>query len=468
MRKSTKILIIVYIVFLVPSLVLGNSILEGIKPTESGFVFNFDVKGIIAIVLTIISIVLGMILYYRFLLSLSMDKMLFFSTVPLMLIYGVSLFMLAEVSLFNNNTANSFRSLLNISSDNAYNTILWAVLISLIFALIMFVNYLIICKPVSKVEKIVLRLGDGKVKTERLNVGKGKQFNAIEHGLNKINNNYKAKDNSLKKVDLETKKFIPKQFFRFLGKGSIAELELGNQVKKQATTMNIKLIGLTNVEQMTLEDNFQLINSYLNIIAPHIRKCGGFIDKYLGDGVLAVFGKSDDAIKCSHIIARAIDVKNRQNKTLPNISLRLSMMSGEVIFGVVGEEERKIPTIVSDEISTLEKINEICRYMSAKIVFTKSVIDELPLQFKFNYRYIGSLSIGENKTIMLFEDLDVYPRNVLAGLVRYREMFERGVISYNNESYKESYNLFMQILKYIPQDKASYVYFNKSKEKLSE
>lgn len=466
MKKSTKILLIIFILFFIPSLVMGRYIIEGIKPVDNKITFNFDVKGIIAIILIVISSIFGTILYFRFLSSLSMDKVLFFTSVPLVIIYGLILFLLAELNSLNNDFANSVKSILNITQENTYNTILWAVLITIIFIVLLFINYLIICKPVTKVEKIVSRLGDGKVKEEKLNIGGGKQFSNIEHGLNKINNNYKEKDNTLKKVSLETKKFVPKQFFRFLGKNNITELELGNQVKKKAVTMSVKLIQIKENTNLSLEENFNIINSYLNLISPLIRKFGGFIDKYLGDGVLAVFGRSEDGVDCAHAISRAIRIKNRQNKTLPNIDGRISMMSGEVIFGIVGEEERKIPTIISDITSNLEKIDQICKYMSISVVFTKNIIDDLPLNYRLNYRYIGSINIGENRDLLMYEDLDIYPRDVSEKLIKTKGVFENAILEYENEEFRKAIILFEEALKYFPNDRACYIYYNKCKEKV--
>lgn len=466
MRKSTKILLIIYILVLIPSLVLGRYIFAGITPTDSGFIFNFDVRGIIGIVLTIIALILGMILFYRFVMSQSIDKAIFFSSVPLVLIYGLSIFFLAELTTFDNSTARSVRTLLNISPDNAYNTILWAVLISIVFILFLFFNYFMLCKPLNRVEKIVARLGDGKVKEDKLKIGGGKQFNSIEHGLNKINNNYRSKDNSLKKVNLETQKFVPKQFFKFLGKSSITELELGNQVKKKATTMYVKLDGITSGEQ-TLEERFNFLNSYIHVISPLIRKFGGFIDKYTDDGILAVFAHSEHAIDCAHAITRAINIKNRQNKTLPNVAQRISIMTGEVIFGIVGEEERKMPTIISDVLGHINKLDEICRMMSAKVVFTKSALDDLPLNYKFLYRYIGKFSQSEHE-IIAFEDIDVLPRDISSHLVKAKSDFERGIMLYETGDYQEASELFSIALKICPNDKGCYLYFNKCQEKLND
>lgn len=467
MRKSTKILLIIYIVVLIPSLVLGRYIFSGITPTGTGFVFNFDVKGIIAIVLNISSMILGNILFFRFIMAQSIDRAIFFSSVPLVLIYGVTLFFLAELTTFDNSTAKSMRTILNISTENTYNTILWAVLLSIVFILLLFLTYFMLCKPINKVEKVVARLGDGKVKEEKLRIGGGKQFNSIEHALNKINNNYRSKDNSLKKVNLETQKFVPKQFFKFLGKTSITELELGNQVKKKASTMFVKLFGINSGDKMTLEERFNFLNSYINIISPLIRKFGGFIERYTDDAILAVFAHSEHAIDCSHAITRAINIKNRQNKALPNVEQRISIMTGEVIFGIVGEEERKMPTIVSDVGKHLDKLDEICRIMSSKVVFTKSVLDDLPLSYKFLYRYIGKFNQEDNE-IIAFEDIDVLPRDISSQIVKTKPQFERGVITYESGDFQEASVIFADVLKIFPNDKGCYLYFNKCQEKLDD
>lgn len=466
MRKSTKILLILFVLTLIPSIVLGRYIFAGITPTENGFSFNFDTLGIVAIVLMVISNILGFILFFRFIMAQPMAKAIFFSSLPLMVIYGALMFLLVETSSYQNDTAQSVRSLLNLSPDNAYNTVLWAILLTIVFVLLMFLNFFILCKPLTKVEKIVSRLGDGRVKDSKFKIGGGKQFGNIEHGLNKINNNIRTNENTLKQANLEAQKFIPKQFFKFLGKSSIAELELGNQIKKKASLISVKLEGLDNSNNMTLEENFNFLNSYLNVISPLVRRFGGFVDKYYGEGIIAVFGKPENALDCSHAISRAIAVKNRQNKALPNVAERISIMTSQVIFGIVGEEEHKIPTIVSQVAKELEKIDQISKLMNCQIVFADNTLDNLPLTYKFMYRHIGVITLNENRRTLLFEDLEVLPRDKCSKLLKSKETFERGVLCYEKGDYREANQLFAEALRIAPNDKGCYVYYNRSKEKL--
>lgn len=466
MKKSTKILLVLFVLTFVPSLFLGVSIFKAIVPTENGFSFNFEVKSIVGLVLVAISSVLGFILFFRFIMSQPMAKAIFFSSLPLMVLYGALMFLLVNITIFDSDFALSVRSILNLSPENAYNTILWAILLTIVFVLLMFLNFSLLCRPLGRVEKVIARLSDGRVKESKLKIGGGKQFNNIEHGLNKINNNYLTNSNSIRKANLEAQKFIPKQFFKFLGKSNISELELGNQVKKNATLMSVKLVGIENSNQMSLEENFNFLNSYLNVVSPIVRRFGGFIDKYFGEGIVAVFGKSEHAIDCAHAISRAISVKNRQNKTLPNVVERLTIMSSKVIFGIVGDEERKIPTIVSSVNSELDKIDQIAKLMHAKVLFTDSVLKSLELTYKFLYRHIGMITLNENNKALLFEDLEVLPRDVVAGLLKSKSIFEKGIICFENGKYDESVQLFAEALKIAPNDKGCYVYYNKANEKL--
>ncbi len=466
MKKSTKVFLVLFVATFIPAIVLGKFVLAGITPTEKGFSFNFDGRGIAGIVLIITSSVLGFILYRRFIMSRPMHYAIFFSSLPLLIFYGVSLFLLVESASYNNQTASSVRGLLNLSTDNAYNTILWAILLTLIFIGLMFLNFYLLCKPLGRVEKIVARLGDGRVKESKLKIGGSKQFSNIEHSLNKINSNYRSNENDIKQANIEAQKFVPKQFIRFLGKTSIAELELGHQVKKNATLMSVKLVGLNNSDRMSLEENFNFLNSYLNVVSPVVRRFGGFIDKYFGEGILAVFGRAENAIDCSHAIVRAVNIKNRQNKSLPNVDIRICTISSQVIFGIVGEQERKLPTIISPVTAELEKLDSICKLMGAKVLLSGRCMELLPLNYKFSYRHIGSVTFTEKEKTLLFEDLEVLPRDRSAPILKAKRVFEQGVLCYENGDYHKACDCFSDALRIAPDDKGCYVYFNKAKEKL--
>lgn len=470
MRTSTKILIVITIILFIPNLFLTKYLLAAVVPTGEGFQLNFTPLAWVSLAFQILYNVFFTILFIRFLKTQRLSNMIFFSLAPLTLAYGAFMVYIVAVKNMNGLMAESIRATLNIQTqETSYNNFLWAGLATLIYLVLLFVIVLFSCRPLSKIEHITQKLGDGRIKNDDFKIGGGKQFKEIEHSLNKINYNYKEKENKIKQTNLATQKFIPKQFFKFLGKSSIEELELGNQVKKNATTLFCDLKSSTDISRtLSLEENFNYINSYLKIVAPLIKRYNGFIDKYLGDGVLAVFSKSENAIECAHAILRAIEIKNKSQKDFPVIDARISINTGEVIFGIVGDEERKSPTIISDAVNLASKMQEINLYIDTKLLVSKQSLNELSPKFDFSYRYTGNLSLDGGGQISLFESLDYYPKNKREKLKKLKNKFESGVRAYNEKKYEEAKEIFTSILQQVSDDKPSFVYFNKASEKLKD
>ncbi len=465
MKTTTKVLLVIFIVTTIPSIFLGKYLFSAIIPVEGGFEFSFDTYAYIALAFIIVSNVLGGILYFKFISSLKLSKAIFFSIFPLTVFYGLGLYSLASVNSFDGSVASVVKQTLNISEGNNYNSILWAILLSIAYLGLVFLSIVIVCKPMQKVEKIAVRLGDGRVKEGNFNIGGIKQFQGIETALEKINYNYREKDSLVKKTDIEAQKFIPKEFLRFLGKSSISELELGNKVQKRATTLFCDFVSVGG-DSLSLKDNFNYVNSYMSLISPIVRKYGGFIDKYLGNGLLAVFGKAEMAIDCGNAIYREVQRKNTTQTRFPNLDIKISINTGDIMFGIVGEEERKSPTIVSEVVNLASKMQEINSYLGTTILFSKQTLNELPTRFSFDYRYVGSLTIESGASMAMFEDLSNYERVKRENLLKIKTIFENGVRAYNDKDFEEARAFFEDCLKFVPNDKASFVYYNKSSEKL--
>ncbi len=468
MRTSTKILIIVTLLLVVPNVILTPYLMKGIVPTKDGFQFSFDVLAWVALGFQVlINITMG-ILFFRFLKSQRLTNAIFFSVVPLTLFYGVFMVYISDVKNKTDMTSQAVRSTLNIATnENAYNNLLWAGLATLVYLIALFVIILFSCRPLSKVENITQKLGDGRMKFEDYKVGGGKQFKQIEHSLNKINYNYKEKENKIRLTNLEAQKFVPKELIKFFGKSGVHELELGNQIKKNATTLlcNLKSSGGQTV--LSLEENFNYINSYFKVVTPLVKRYDGFTDRNTNEGLFCVFAKPQDAIECAHAILRAIDVKNKNQKELPPIDARISINTTDVTFAIVGDDERKIPSIISNAIETCVKIEEINDYIGTKLLVSKQAITELPQNFVFEHRYTGTLTTDFGQ-VPLFEDFSYHLKSKREKIKKLKNKFESGVCAYNQKNYKEAKEIFEFILKYIPDDKPSFVYFNKADEKMKE
>lgn len=461
MKTSTKILLIINIALLIANVFLIRYLVSGIVPTDSGFVFEFSALSWVALVVLIAFLVTFIALYIVFLRNMRLSNLLFFSTLPLTLIYGVFVVYIAKIGDMDDITSASVKATLNLNSTQGVEN-LWIALATVTYLILLFILIAIACRPLRNVERVTQKLGDGRVKMEDYKIGGSRQFQEIEHSLNKINYLYKEKDNKLKIANLATQKYLPRQLLNFLGKNGIEDVETGKSVTKEGT---ILYCDLKPNKTLSLEENFNYINSYLKVVAPLIKRFDGFVDKYLGDGLIAVFSKAQNAVECAHSILKAVEDRNKNQKKSLNIASRISVHTGILTIALSAEE--KTPTVVSPIINMLSKMEEINEFMGGKLLFSKKTLDSFSSKYNFDFRYLGDLEYEKN-IISLFESLDCYSKRAREKLKKFKNEFENGVRFYNEKRYREAKAMFEKVLQKIPNDNASFVYFNKCNERLNE
>ena len=129
---------------------------------------------------------------------------------------------------------------------------------------------------------------------------------------------------------------FPVEFLRLLGKQAIAEIRLGDQIQQEMTVMFADIRGFTaRSEDMTPAECFGFVNRVFSALCPVVRGYHGYIDKFLGDGFLALFPRAaTDAVEAAVAIQRRLAELNARSEG-PAVRLAIGLHSGVVMLGTV-------------------------------------------------------------------------------------------------------------------------------------
>jgi len=133
---------------------------------------------------------------------------------------------------------------------------------------------------------------------------------------------------------------VPREFLGLLGKESIEHVNLGDQIALELTVLFADIRAFTTLsEDMSPTENFNFLNSYLSRISPVVRRNRGFIDKYLGDGIMALFPRTPlDAVRTGLELMETVRVFNghRANSGYRPIGIGVGINTGSLMLGTIG------------------------------------------------------------------------------------------------------------------------------------
>ena len=211
-----------------------------------------------------------------------------------------------------------------------------------------------------------------------------------------------------------TSRFVPFELLTLLERDSILEVNLGDQVQKEMTVLFSDIRSFTALsEQMTPPENFAFLNSYLRRMGPVIREHKGFIDKYIGDAIMALFASSaDDAFEAALDMYRTLASWNisRERHGLPPVEIGVGINRGRLMVGTIGENQRMEGTVISDAVNLASRIESLTGLYGASVLTGDATRNALENPERFAFRRLDRVQVkGKREVIDLLEFLDVLP-----------------------------------------------------------
>ena len=294
---------------------------------------------------------------------------------------------------------------INEALKDTRNKILIISLIALLFAIlgtIIIVNWF--TRPLPILVKAARKVGDGNLDLK------------IEgEGTDEIGLLAKAFNNMVK--GLRERDYIRGMFKRYMSSKEVADAVLKGGLSLVGERKDIVVLFADIRDFSTIsvncepEETVKLLNDYFSIMTKIIIKRGGNIDKYIGDGLLAIFG-APFPLKDAKLqaLSSAIEMRNalkgfnrdRELKGSNPIRVGICVTSGIAIVGNIGSEEHTEYTAIGEPVNLAARLEGINKRFGTDLIVSKSISDKMKENFSF--KELGAHQIrGWKEPLEIFE-----------------------------------------------------------------
>jgi len=344
--------------------------------------------------------------------------------------------------------------------------------IGLLFAVFsIFVSYALaryLTKPITALSIAVGEIADGKMET-RVSVNRKDELGQLSKSFNSMAKSIESAHSDLTNTNEAYSRFVPMEFLSLLGKKSILDVQLADQIQKEMSILFSDIRSFTSLsEQMTPEENFNFLNAYLRRVGPIIRHNNGFIDKYIGDAIMALFPVSpEDSVRSAIEIQNEIRTYNirRKKKGYAAITIGIGIHTGTLMLGTIGEHQRMEGTVISDAVNLASRIEGLTKTYGSGILISDRTLSRLSDPTIYNYRMIDSVVVkGKQEPVTVFEIYDGYEESTFDRIQKTKYDFELGILSYSNKEFSIALRLFQNVLKINPTDISAKLYIKRCED----
>jgi adenylate cyclase len=258
-------------------------------------------------------------------------------------------------------------------------------------------------------------------------------------------------------------KFVPKQFLQRIAKDGLENLKPGNVQANSITTLFSDIRSFTTIsEGMTPQALFAFLNEYLAQMQGPIDHFGGFIDKFIGDAIMALFdqegtGQAEAAVKAAIGMQRRLAEWNHERQGPPAfpIASGVGIHTGIVMLGTLGSTTRMDSTVIGDAVNLASRLEGLTKHYGVRIIVSG---DSWALLDKsvFESRELDLVSVkGRSAPVPIHEIYQDLDGEALSRARRLAESFAPALAAYRRRDWADAIAGFNACLAVAPGDVAA-------------
>jgi adenylate cyclase len=227
-------------------------------------------------------------------------------------------------------------------------------------------------------------------------------------------------------------------------------------------------------EQLTASALVNLLNSYFSEVATVIHEHRGFIDKYIGDAVMAFWispfsaGDAHASDACLAALAQqeaivALRAKlpeiTGMRRNPPKLEIRMGIATGEAVVGTVGSSSSRSYTVVGDTVNLASRIESITKVYRCSIILSEETFKLA--QHAIEARELDIINVaGKTEPIRIYEAMSragaLQPEQIAL-----RDLFAGGLAAYRRRNWDDAQSRFENCLRHAPEDRPSHLFLER-------
>jgi adenylate cyclase len=194
------------------------------------------------------------------------------------------------------------------------------------------------------------------------------------------------------------------------------ELKLGGKRVEQCTVFNSDIRGFTRMsESKRPEELVEMLNEYFEAMVDTIFKYEGTLDKFMGDGIMAIWGAPvehpDDAIRsvsCALEMSEVLGQFNRRRleKDQDTLGVGIGIHTGPLVAGYIGSSKALSYTVIGDVANTSARLCSIA--LAGQIIISEDTMERLIGKFEMEELRPATVK-GKEKPLRVFNVLRARP-----------------------------------------------------------
>ncbi|MGR9012254.1 MAG: adenylate/guanylate cyclase domain-containing protein [Gammaproteobacteria bacterium] len=220
---------------------------------------------------------------------------------------------------------------------------------------------------------------------------------------------------------LKEREVIRSAFGKYVPHEIVTELLLGNKLlggdKKEITILFCDIRGFTSLSE-NKDPSLVVVylNSFFTNMETIITEHHGHINKYLGDGFLALFGAPEplqnsakQAVDAAHKILLRLEEFNQEHMSQTKIGIGIH--TGEALIGNIGSENRTEYTAIGDAVNLTSRIESLCKYYDESLLVSEQTVAKL--ESDYVYRIIDNTLVkGRETSVVIYRTYGLHDLSV--------------------------------------------------------